>query len=77
MLDTDQLRSFMAIVDSGSFTRAAERCRVSQPTLTAAIKKLESELGGPLLLRERGGSKLTPLGAVCEERPRRKAVGRR
>jgi DNA-binding transcriptional LysR family regulator len=35
---------------------------VSQPALTAAIKKLEEELGGPLILRERGGAKLTALG---------------
>jgi DNA-binding transcriptional LysR family regulator len=61
-MEIHQVRYFLAVVESRSFTRAAERCAVSQPALTAAIKKLEEELGGPLLLRERGGAKLTPLG---------------
>ncbi|WP_434041515.1 MULTISPECIES: LysR family transcriptional regulator [Sorangium] len=57
-----QVRYFLAVTETRSFTRAAERCAVSQPALTAAIKKLEEELGGALLLRERGGAKLTALG---------------
>lgn len=63
-MEMHQVRYFLAVAETLSFTRAAERCRVSQPTLTAAIKKLEAELGGPLLLRARGGSKLTPLGQM-------------
>ncbi|AKF80127.1 LysR family transcriptional regulator [Myxococcus fulvus 124B02] len=61
-MEMHQVRYFLAVSETHSFTRAAERCRVSQPTLTAAIKKLEGELGGPLLLRDRSGAKLTPLG---------------
>jgi DNA-binding transcriptional LysR family regulator len=61
-MEIHQVRYFLAVIETRSFTRAAERCAVSQPALTAAIKKLEEELGGPLILRERGGAKLTPLG---------------
>ncbi len=57
-----QIRYFLAVAETRSFTRAAERCAISQPALTSAIKKLEEELGGPLILRERGGAKLTTLG---------------
>ncbi|WP_437764450.1 LysR family transcriptional regulator [Sorangium sp. So ce281] len=61
-MEMHQVRYFLAVTETRSFTRAAERCAVSQPALTAAIKKLEEELGGPLVLRERGGAKLTALG---------------
>jgi DNA-binding transcriptional LysR family regulator len=61
-MEIHQVRYFLAVCETRSFTRAAERCSVSQPALTAAIKKLEEELGGPLILRERGGAKLTALG---------------
>lgn len=61
-MEIHQIRYFLAVTETRSFTRAAERCAVSQPALTAAIKKLEEELGGPLILRERGGAKLTALG---------------
>ena len=70
-MEMHQIRYFLAVSETLSITRAAERCRVSQPTLTAAIQKLEQELGGPLLLRERGGSKLTPLGRSILPRLRR------
>jgi DNA-binding transcriptional LysR family regulator len=61
-MEIHQVRYFLAVTETRSFTRAAERCAVSQPALTAAVKKLEEELGGPLILRERGGAKLTALG---------------
>ena len=61
-MEIHQVRYFLAVIETRSFTRAAERCAVSQPALTAAIKKLEEELDGPLILRERGGAKLTALG---------------
>jgi DNA-binding transcriptional LysR family regulator len=70
-MEMHQIRYFLAVAETHSFTRAAERCRVSQPTLTAAIKKLEAELGGPLLLRDRAGSKLTPLGRMLLPRLQR------
>ena len=61
-MDIYQIRYFLAIVETGGFTKAAERLLVSQPSLSAGIKKLERELG--VILIERGGRKaiLTPAG---------------
>lgn len=57
-----QVRYFLALAHTLNFTRAAEECHVTQPSLTRAIKLLEHELGGDLLRRERGLTHLTPLG---------------
>ena len=62
-----QIRYFLAICEHGSFSRAAEACDVSQPALTAAMKKLEAEVGSPLLHREGKRLVLTDLG--CRVRP--------
>jgi DNA-binding transcriptional LysR family regulator len=59
-----QIRYFLAVCESLNFTRAAENCNVSQPSLTRAIKGLEDELGGPLLRRERNNTHLTGLGEM-------------
>src|SRR5690606_21764139 len=56
------IRYFMAVAETGSFTRGAERASVSQPTLSAGIKRLEASLGAPLFERNRG-AQLTPAGA--------------
>ena len=61
-MEVHQARYFLALCDSLNFTRAAESCGVTQPSLTKAIKKLEEEMGGPLLQRERGLTHLTDLG---------------
>jgi len=61
-MELHQARYFLAVFEARNFTRAAERCHVSQPALTKAILKLEEELGGPLFHRERSGAKLTTLG---------------
>lgn len=61
-MEMHQVRYFLAVCETLNFTRAAERCFVSQPSLTQAIKKLEDELGGTLFLRERGRVALTALG---------------
>jgi DNA-binding transcriptional LysR family regulator len=45
-----------------NFTRAADDCNVTQPSLTRAIKQLEAELGGDLFRRERPAAQLTELG---------------
>src|SRR6202000_1566355 len=52
-MELHQLRYFVALAKSMNFTRAAEQCNVTQPALTKAIQKLEYELGGPLVFRER------------------------
>jgi DNA-binding transcriptional LysR family regulator len=57
-----QLEYFVAIADSGSMTRAAERVFVSQPSLSQQITVLEQELGGALLERLPRGVRLTPAG---------------
>jgi DNA-binding transcriptional LysR family regulator len=64
-MEMHQVRYFLAICETLNFTRAAERCHVSQPALTRAIKKLEEELGGPLFRRERNLTHLTELGQVA------------
>jgi DNA-binding transcriptional LysR family regulator len=57
-----QLQYFVAIADEGSFTRAAERLLVAQPSLSQQIKSLEGELGGQLLERLPNGVRLTAAG---------------
>jgi DNA-binding transcriptional LysR family regulator len=47
------LRYFLALADTGNFTAAAERCHVTQPTLSAGIARLEAELGTRLFDRGR------------------------
>jgi LysR family transcriptional regulator, hydrogen peroxide-inducible genes activator len=59
-----QVRYFLTLAKTLNFTRAAEACNVSQPALTRAIQRLEEELGGPLLYRERSLTQLTELGRV-------------
>jgi DNA-binding transcriptional LysR family regulator len=61
-MDLTQIRYFLAVAETLNFTRAAERCKVTQPALTRAVQRLEEELGGPLLLRERAFTQLTALG---------------
>jgi LysR family hydrogen peroxide-inducible transcriptional activator len=61
-MDLTQIRYFLALARTLNFTRAAEACNVTQPALTKSIQRLEDELGGPLLLRERLLTQLTPLG---------------
>jgi hypothetical protein len=59
---THQVSYFLALCEEQSFTRAAKRCGVAQPSLTRAIQELESECGGPLFERNRSNVSLTGLG---------------
>lgn len=59
-----QIRYFLAVARTLNFTRAADQCNVAQPSLTRAIQKLEEELGGLLLHRERQHTHLTELGRL-------------
>src|ERR1700759_657769 len=63
-MEVHQIRYFVALAKSMNFTRAAEQCNVTQPALTKAIQKLEYELGGPLVYRERQLTQLTDLGKL-------------
>jgi DNA-binding transcriptional LysR family regulator len=61
-MEMQQVRYFITLAKTLNFTRAAEECNVSQPSLTRAIRLLEAELGGELVRRERRQSHLTELG---------------
>jgi DMSO/TMAO reductase YedYZ molybdopterin-dependent catalytic subunit len=52
-MEMHQVRYFLAVARLLHFTRAADECHVTQPSLTRAIKQLEDELGGDLFRRER------------------------
>ncbi len=70
-MEFNQIRYFLMTTETLNFTRAAERCNVSQPALTRAIQKLEEELGGDLFRRERNRTHLTDLGQVMREHLKR------
>src|SRR6516165_12428121 len=59
-----QIRYFVMLCETLSFARAAERCGVSSTSLTRAVQKLEHELGGLLIRRERRLTHLTELGRL-------------
>ena len=61
-MEFHQVRYFLAVCQTLNFTRAAEDCNVSQPSLSRAVKLLEAELGGELFRRERTLTHLTDLG---------------
>ena len=73
-MEMHEVRYFLAVCDTLNFTRAAERCNVSQPSLTRAIQKLEGELGGLLFRRERAATHLTDLGQLV--RPQLEQIAR-
>ncbi|WP_426531657.1 LysR family transcriptional regulator [Bradyrhizobium sp. McL0615] len=61
MLDLELLRSFVSVVDAGGFTRAGERVHRTQSTVSQQIKRLEDDVGQPLL--NRNGKDVTPTEA--------------
>ena len=63
-MELHQIRYFVAVSRLLNFTRAAEQCNVTQPALTKAVQKLEFELGGELIHRERQLTQLTELGKL-------------
>ncbi|MEU7631239.1 LysR family transcriptional regulator [Nocardia sp. NPDC049220] len=60
-----QLKSFVTVVDEGSFTAASRRLGLSQPAVSRAVATLEKEFGLPLLVRSRAGVSLTGAGALA------------
>ncbi|MFD5582445.1 LysR substrate-binding domain-containing protein [Streptomyces sp. NPDC127063] len=69
-LEVRHLRAVCAIADTGSLHRAARHLGVSQPSLSAQLRRIEQELGGALFLRERTGCRPTPLGRLVLSRAR-------
>jgi DNA-binding transcriptional LysR family regulator len=61
-MDINQITYFLHLAETLNFTEAARRSGVAQPSLTKSIRKLEEELGGPLLYRDGKDSRLTALG---------------
>src|SRR5271170_6768256 len=61
-MELHQLRYFVSVADLGSFTRAAEKCLVAQPSLSQQIIKLERELRQPLFERLGRSVRLTEAG---------------
>src|ERR1043165_3467893 len=70
-MELHQLRYFLAVADSGNFTRAAERSNVTQPSLSQQILNLEREVGHKLFHRLGRKAVLTEAGAAFIERARR------
>lgn len=65
-----QFRYLVAVADTLHFRRAAERCQVTQPTLSGQLRELEGKLGVQLVERSRSRVLLTPVGAEVAARAR-------
>jgi DNA-binding transcriptional LysR family regulator len=64
------IRYFVAVAELGNITRAAQRLHISQPSLSAAVKQLEAQLGTPLLARHGRRVEVTPAGQTLLQRGR-------
>ncbi|MEJ1157698.1 LysR substrate-binding domain-containing protein [Prosthecomicrobium sp. N25] len=62
LLDLDQLKTFVVICETGSFTRAADVVHKTQSAVSMQIRRLEERIGKPLFARDGRSSKLTPEG---------------
>lgn len=67
MFEDFRLKVFMAVAETGSFTKAAKSIGISQPAVSQNINALEKEIGTPLILRAKGEASLTSAGAVFLE----------
>ena len=61
-MDIELARTFLEIVKTRSFVRAAEQLNLSQTAVSARIRALEEQLGRPLFTRNKNGASLTPAG---------------
>lgn len=67
-MDIHHIRYFLAVCETRNFTRAAQKCNVTQPALSRAIQQLEDEVGGLLFRRERNLTHITDLGNLLRPR---------
>src|ERR1700712_3599189 len=67
-MELRSLRYFVEVVKQKSFTGAAEKMFVTQPTISKMVKSLEDEIGAPLLLRESRHMVLTDAGRIVYQR---------
>src|SRR5690348_4092638 len=63
-IPTELLRTFVTVIDEGSFTRAAHALRITQPAVSSHIKKLQTILGSDLIDRSGHGLAPTPKGEL-------------
>ncbi len=70
-LSTRQLRAFIALADERHFTRAAQRCHLTQPAFSALIRGIEDDAGVRLFHRSTRHVELTPEGQVLDASARR------
>ena len=70
-LDVDQLKTFLAIADSGNFTRAGEEVNKTQSAVSMQMKRLEETIGRPIFARDGRGSRMTSDGERLVEYARR------
>lgn len=61
-MDINLIKTYLAIVETGSFIDAAEKIHITQSTVSARIKNLEQQLGQPLFTRSKAGASLTQTG---------------
>lgn len=71
MIETNLLAQLITFADCGTLSEAAERLHTSQPALTRAMKKLETELGVPLFVRSKNHIALNDTGLVAVDYARR------
>lgn len=64
-MNLQSLKYFIAVTEYSSFTKAAERFHVTQPTLSRQIADLERKFGVQLFYRDRPSVSLTPAGEIC------------
>jgi DNA-binding transcriptional LysR family regulator len=69
-MDTRALRLFIAVAEEGSIHAGARRLMLTQPAVSQALRKLEREVGGLLLVRSPRGVELTPAGVALLEQAR-------
>ena len=70
-IPTELFRSFIAICDHGSFTKAAHELKLTQPAISAQMKRLQTMLGGNLFIKRGQGVGPTTLGSMVESYARR------